>query len=140
MTGEDLYRYSYALSDFPDSADFGFSIFFDAALYSSLESPPPSVGSEWDVLSLEPDPGLPADGLYDALALVDSPTTLAGFMIDFVWLGTGAPGSQPFVIYDTSFATVESGPTVPEPGTLVLLGSALIGVGGFSRSRKSLGM
>lgn len=134
LPGEDLYRYAYSLSDFPFPARYGFSIAFDHMLYASLESPPPSVGSDWDLLSIQPDPALPDDGLFDALALVDFPATLSGFTIDFVWLGGGVPGSQPFVIYDSTFATIESGrtvavtepPAVPEPPALGLILLSLI--------------
>ena len=45
----------------------------------------------------------------------------AGRGFTVVWLGTGAPGSQPFVIYDTDFSTVTQGQTVPEPSALALL-------------------
>jgi hypothetical protein len=132
LPGEDLYRYEYSLSDFLFPAGYGFSILFDHALYTSLESPPPTVGPDWDILSIQPDPGLPDDGLFDALALVDAPPTLSGFAIEFVWLGTGIPGSQPFQIYDSAFETIESGQTqirtvaVPEPRALGLLVLTLI--------------
>lgn len=114
LPGEDLFRYAYSLSDFPHSAGYGFSVVFDYLLYTSLETPT-SVGSDWDVLSIQPDLALPDDGLFDALALVDAPATLTGFTIEFVWLGDGVPGSQPFAIYDSSFATIESGLTVAAP-------------------------
>lgn len=128
--GQDLYRYDYLLDEFPYDADFGFSVLFDPALYASLESPPSAVGSEWDIISLQPDVALPADGLYDALALVNSPLALSGFSVEFVWLGGGTPGVQPFVVYDTSFAPVEVGQTIPEPGTALslLLGLCMIAV------------
>ncbi len=132
LPGEDLYGYEYSLSDFPFPAGYGFSVFFDHMLYASLESPPPPVGSDWDLLSIQPDPALPDDGLFDALALVDAPATLAGFTIEFVWRGGGVPGSQPFVIYDSAFATIESGRTttrtvaVPEPPALGLILLSLI--------------
>ncbi len=134
LPGEDLYRYTYSLSDFPFPAGHGFSVVFENLLYASLESPPPPVGSDWDVLSIQPDPALPDDGLFDALALVDAPATLTGFTIEFVWLGGGVPGSQPFVIYDSAFATIESGrtvavpdtPGVPEPPALGLILMSLI--------------
>ncbi len=131
--GEDLHRYSYTLSDFPYATGFGFSVLFDPNLYASLESPPPAVGSDWDILSIQPDQGLPDDGLYDALALADLPTELTGFTIDFLWLGAGVPGSQPFVVYDASFAPVESGQTVPESGTLALLAMGFTGLHAHAR-------
>lgn len=62
-------------------------------------------------------------------------TTLSGISIEFTWLGSGAPGSQYYEIYDTTtYSTIESGQTVlvPEPATLLLM------VGGIAlvRNRK----
>jgi hypothetical protein len=143
LPGEDLFSYAYALSDFPLTAGHGFSIVFDRLLYASLETPPPSVGFEWDVISIQPDPALPDDGFFDALALVNAPATLSGFTIEFAWLGAGVPGAQPFVIYDSDFATIESGitvsapnATVPEPSTLGLILVGLIALRGALREGK----
>jgi hypothetical protein len=124
--GDDLFRYDYTLTDFAYAAGFGFSVLFDPGLYAFLESPPPAV-TDWDILSLQPDPALPDEGLYDALAQVDGPVVLSGFSVEFVWRGPGSPGAQPFVVYDPAFGTVESGNTlpIPEPGTLALLASGL---------------
>lgn len=132
--GENLYRYDYSLDSFPFSSGFGFSVQFDPSLFASLESPPP-VGSNWDIISLQPDLALPDDGIYDARALVSSPSQLTGFSVEFVWLGSGAPAAQPFVVYNASFATVESGQTVPvpEPGTLALLAVGFVGVHAHAR-------
>jgi hypothetical protein len=128
VPGENLYRYVYSLDAFPYDAGYGFSIYFPFFLHTALESPPPAVSADWDVLSLQPDWGLPADGIYDALALVSEPATLSGFTIDFVWLGSGAPSSQFFLVYDSAFNPVESGQTfpVPESGTFCLLSIGLV--------------
>jgi PEP-CTERM motif-containing protein len=134
LQGEDLYLYAYTLSDFEYPAGYGFTVVFDRLLYSSLQVPSRPVGTDWDVLAIQPDFALPDDGLFDAMALVDAPATLTGFAIEFVWLGAGVPGGQPFVVYDSTFATVESGLTVaapilpdpgvpvPEPASGILLG------------------
>jgi hypothetical protein len=99
---------------------FGFSIFFDWTMYAELESPPPAAGSDWDIITLQPDVNLPDDGLYDALALVSGASLSQPFTVTFVWLRQGSPGSQPFAIYDPSFQTIEAGTTVPEPSVLIL--------------------
>ncbi len=127
--GKNLYRYSYSVVDFSYSTQFGVSVVFDPTLYASLASPPPPVGPEWDVVALQPDPELPADGSYDARRVAGS-TATATFTIDFVWLGAGVPGSQPFVVYDPAFATVASGQTVPEPdvGVMLWIGAGAIAV------------
>src|SRR5262245_36908825 len=95
--GEDLWRYAYPLdaAGTPFSAGVtGFAITFDETLYSVLSAA--SASSDWDILVLQPDLGIPDPGLYDGLALVDSPDTGTPFEVDFVWLGSGTPGSQPF--------------------------------------------
>jgi hypothetical protein len=127
IPGQDLWSYAYTVTGFDFDQDLGFAISFAPGLYEDLESPPPTPNADWDILTLQPDGNLPADGLYDALALVDDASLADPFTVSFVWIGGGAPGSQPFFVYDESFQTVESGFTVlvPEPGTLLLLGAAV---------------
>lgn len=133
--GEDLWQYTYIVGDFVFDTDFGFTVFFDYQLYANLEAPPPSVNSDWDPIVWQPDSGIPDDGAYDALALVNGASLADPFTVSFVWLGTGAPGAQSFDVYDSSFNTVESGQSapVPEPGTILLLGSGLIGLAGLRK-------
>ncbi len=122
------------VSDFTFSAGQGFDIFFDPTLYRLLQDPPPAVNAGWDVLVLQPDPLLPDAGRYDALAVVNGPSLSDLFTLNFVWLGTGTPGAQPFEVFDASFHVIASGQTspagqpspVPEPATLTLVA---VGVG-----------
>jgi hypothetical protein len=137
--GEDLWQYSYSVSGYTFNQDYGFTVLFDYSLYSKLEDPPPSVNADWDPLVLQPDLGLPADGTYDALALVDNASLANSFTLSFVWLGSGTPGSQPFDVYDPDFQIIEEGRTtsgaaaIPEPATLLLLGSGFIGLLGIRK-------
>jgi hypothetical protein len=141
--GQNLYRYDYSLDAFPYPANHGFQVLFDPALYASLQLAPPAVGADWVISSAQPVPRLllldpPAvNGSYAAEALVAEPSPLTGFSIDFVWLGTGAPGSQPFDIfiayhgeYVTNYNQVESGRTtaVPEPASAALLAIGMFGL------------
>src|SRR5262245_57145916 len=84
---QDLWQYAYRVSGYNFAANFGFSVFFGPTLYTALQDPPPPVNGDWGLLTLQPDSGLSADGLYDALALVDGASTASLFTLQFVWLG-----------------------------------------------------
>lgn len=133
--GEDLWQYTYWLSDYTFNTGYGFTIYFDYQLYSNLEDPPPAVNSDWDLIVWQPDPFLPDDGAYDAMALVNNASLADPFTVRFVWLGSGTPGDQYFEVYDLSFNTVASGQTapVPEPATFLFLTSGLLGIASIKR-------
>jgi len=136
--GEDLWQYNYSVSDYTFNADYGFTIYFDYNLYGDLEDSPTSPNSDWDVLTWDPDTVLPDDGVYDALASVNGASLADLFKVDFIWLGQGNPGSQPFEVYDNTWNVIESGNTapIPEPGTILLVGSGLLGLVGLKRKQK----
>jgi len=134
----DLWAYSYTVSDYTFDMDYGFTIYFDYNEYGAIDPAPPSPNSDWDILTWDPDSGLPDDGAYDAMAWVDAPSLADAFVVSFVWLGTSTPGSQYFEVYDPGFSTVVSGETapVPEPATLLLVGSGLLGLAGLRKRAK----
>lgn len=130
----DTWRYDYSVFNDTLAAPLEeFSVYFDLSLYANLRSA--LAPDQWDPLVLQPDPALPAEGLYDALVLADGIApggSLGGFSIVFDWLGSGTPAAQPFDVLDPlTFAVIEAGTTipaamaVPEPTVVSLLLGAL---------------
>lgn len=145
--GGNQYRYDYSVTN-DGSLGSGaavqlFDIFFDPASYlesSLMIATPVPLGQDWDQLILASAPGVPA--AYDALALaggIADGTTVAGFAVEFSWIGQGLPGAQPFEIYDpVTFALLEQGIStspVPVPGALWLFVSGLGALAGFRRAK-----
>jgi len=138
--GSDRWQYSYNVTNISlTPAIKEFTIWFDYGLYDnlSIETPDP-LSSDWDELLIQPEPVLGDDGYYDALALgvgIGIGETVSGFAISFDWLGAGQPGSQFYEIIDpVTFETIDSGWTIPEPATLLLLS-----LGGIILRRKRIG-
>ena len=132
--GGTSYRYTYTVTNngTTGGAVQLFDVFFDPDLYDedslTIVTPnPPS--SSWDQIILASGISVPA--AYDALALaggIPISSSVTGFKVQFLWLGTGAPGAQGFAIFDPdTFDTIETGTTtvVPLPGALLLLGTGL---------------
>ena len=114
--GEDLWQYTYQANDATFQTNIGFSLSFDRTLYRNLEDPPPVVNADWHTQVFQSDSALPADGLYDALALVDGASLADLFPVRFLWLGGSGttPGAQPFEVdaFDaqgTLIRTIETG-------------------------------
>jgi PEP-CTERM motif len=137
-SGEDLWQYDYSVSDYTFNTNYSFTIYFDYNLYGNLEDPPTSPNSDWNVDTWHPSTSLPDDGGYDAWALVNGASLADSFQVDFIWLGSGNPGSQPFEVYDNTWNVIESGNTapIPEPGTILLVGSGLLWLVGLKRKQK----
>ncbi|WP_045226209.1 hypothetical protein [Methyloterricola oryzae] len=140
--GQNQFRYIYTIENdgtLPNGGDvLLFDILFDPALYresSLIISSDPSLSASWDQQILASAPGIPAT--FDALSTgtgIGSGTSLTGFAIDFIWLGTGRPAGQQFEIYDpTTFDLLKAGSTtsvatpVPLPASLYLMLSSLMG-------------
>jgi hypothetical protein len=133
VPGEDRWQYEYLVSGFAFPQFFGFDIFFpvaDGFLFGDLQDPPPTPNADWATLTIQADPLLPADGFYEAVALVDNASLADFFTVEFTWRGAGVPGSQIFELFDDSFQVIERGETIPltpipEPSALLLVGIGL---------------
>lgn len=121
-----------------------FTIFFEVGLYENIT--PSATPVDWDPLAIQPDPGLPDDGFYDALALgsgIGQWDSLGGFSVQFDFLGLDTPGAQAFDIVDpVTFDILDFGTTVlaaqpptqvSEPGVLSLVAGAMLLLAGFRR-------
>jgi len=127
------FQYEYTVTN--DTLDVPieeFTIWFDVDLYDNVaivtEDP---FASEWDEIILEKT-GFRLPIGYDAKSVIEGiqvGQTLEGFSVTFDWLGIGTPGPQFFeIINPTTFETIDSGYTVPELATVLLLGFGVFGL------------
>lgn len=114
ISGMDRQRYVYTLDEFPFPAGSGFSILYDVSLYSDLELAGAPSSADFDIALFQPDPAIPDEGLFDAVALRAAPAGLGPFAVDFTFSNPSLrPGSQTFVVFDPQFTVVTTGQTVP---------------------------
>ena len=149
--GGGQWQYDYVVSNNTFNAFEGFSVLFDPSLYEALSDESTS-NADWLLSVVQPDPGLPDFGIFDAIALADGASTADPFSIRFKFLGAGTPGSQPFeltlwelsdpndpnseLLFVDSLGRGEtSRASVPEPGVLLLLGGGLTALARRARKR-----
>lgn len=133
--GSGRWQYTYEVLnlnlavDSVPSAIEEFTIWFDDSLYDNLMVTTSGVlAGEWDQIVWQPEPVVGDPGAYDALTVGANTGLLPGesvygFLVAFDWLGSGTPGPQYYEIVDPdTFATIDTGYTIPEPATMMLLG------------------
>lgn len=114
-SGEDLWQYTYRVSNYTFTAGHGFTIYFEQTRYKNIEVSPTPVNKDWDIIVWQPDSAIPDSGAYDAMAATskeDSVSLEGAFNVSFIWIGNETPGQQHFEVYDPNFKTLESGQTV----------------------------
>ncbi|OEU64980.1 MAG: hypothetical protein BBJ57_09065 [Desulfobacterales bacterium PC51MH44] len=141
--GGGVWEYDYSVTNDTLTSNIEeFTIFFEYGLYENLSVT--SLLADWDEIAIDPALilGVPDDGFYDALAILPAGiapgTTVSGFSVSFDWLGSDTPwgASQSFDVVDPiTFASLDSGGTapIPEPGTIVLVGTGLAGLAGIGK-------
>ena len=122
----NIYQYEYTVTNTSIIEGlWEFTVYFDQLLYTALGIPAAHpIPDGWDGVLIQPDPTLPDDGFFDALALgvpLGLNESIGGFVVQFEWLGIGSPtGAQSFDILDAGFNLIGSGFTplsasIPEP-------------------------
>jgi hypothetical protein len=136
--GGDQWRYDYEVTNDTLSQPLNwFTLFFSLNSYESLGAESAPAG--WDAFVAQPDPLLPDNGFLDLSTAgpgIAAGETLGGFSLSFRWVNAGTPDSQPFDFIDqdpanpvqSGFTTQRRTVSVPEPGTLMLMGVALLGL------------
>jgi hypothetical protein len=128
--GSNVYRYTYLVSGFSFLTNQELDIRFNPALYGTLSNG--VAGSGFNLVLLQPNNPPGAFGDYSALALVDNPSLAGPFRVDVTFLGSGQPGSQPFLVnqFDANhnlIGTIATGVTgIPEPVTFWLGGLGVL--------------
>jgi hypothetical protein len=112
--GGNDWRYDYTVENDGSASIEQFTVYFDFGLFSNLAVAASPM--DWDSIVVDPDVNIPADGFFDSVALVSGlapGASLSGFSVTFTFLGSGAPGSQPFDIVDpANFEVLSSGRTL----------------------------
>jgi len=149
--GGGSWEYSYTITNNNiNSGLYWFDIYFpelsgtESFNYSSITETANPDPTNWSALVFEPS-ALDLGGIYDVLAL-NTPlalnSSLGGFNVSFTYAGNAASGAQYFEIYDLDLNVLETGYTaagaspVPEPGTMMLMGSGMLGLIGLRRKMR----
>jgi hypothetical protein len=102
LNDSGTYEYRYQIDNVGLNAGISwFSVDFDPALYDVASLRVMASAAGWDAQILQPGFGLPAQlDLYTFDDSVAQGKGMAGFAIQFLWLGSGLPGEQHFTVWD----------------------------------------
>jgi hypothetical protein len=138
--GGSSWQYNYKVSNISlgeSVKEFTINFAADSCRNLAVVAPTPA---GWSAIVMQPEPFLHDAGAYDALTVgggILGGQSVSGFSVRFDWLGAGTPGSQLYqIVNPVTFATIDSGATVPEPATLSImtLGSLVLSA---RRSRRA---
>lgn len=145
ISGTDRWAATYRLEGTALEAGQGFTVYLPHADIRNITLTEAPSSSEWDVLLLQPDLGIPDDGFLDGLAVSAAPRSEGPFRISFDWLASSSTPweqTQTFEFYETTggFQVTGTGSVtpVPEPAWWGLgVGLGLFGFGIYSRTQRS---
>lgn len=153
--GGDNWQYDYTITNNLNKNIFSFAIWFGSPdfddteiFYSDLQiSADPDIWAGWDVGGWSPSEGMGitpgqvfAESLNPATTWL-APNDFLELSVSFTWHGDGIPGSQFYELFGPGYADLGSGYTaydgdvtpVPEPGTLALLATGILGLAAYYR-------
>lgn len=141
--GGDLWQYTYTVSGDSFASGTGFVIDFENNLFVLEEKSQIAPNGDWEVSSHAYD--YDSDDypitVYDAYAMNDNASLANQFSVAFIWTGGNeGPGAQLFRVYDQNTGSIlQDGMTapVPVPGTVLLLGSALVALSAVGRRKNN---
>jgi hypothetical protein len=128
--GGGLYEYAYTLSGYDLLAGDDLAIYFPLATSANLTDLGTG-GADYTTFVFQPDPSIPADGEFDAIANVDNPSLATVLDTSFLYSGAGTPGAQDFTLYDADYNVISTGETLaatPEPLPLLLLCTGILAI------------
>jgi hypothetical protein len=135
--GLDLWQYNYLISG-PLAEFESANLLFASTGYSGIYV----ISSDASLSPVVTDPGaaLKIDGMVTATATpAIAAGTSAALSVQFVWLGTGAPGAQPYELLNDSFNVTSTGVTVsavPEASSALLMLAGLLAAAPLAARRR----
>lgn len=143
--GQPLYRYVYNLIGVPLQLNQELDIRFEVTRYAAISMGVSPGLPNFDLVLFPVNNPINADGRYSLLSLVNNPSMIGTFSVDFAWIGAGQPGAQTFFVNQldaqggfvsrlasgftsTSGGSSSGGDVIPEPSTIILSAAGIAAV------------